>query len=81
MSPLKIRILLHYFAHPVDEYPMPNSHAIDELFGDGLLTDRVADASDHRRYNAYTTTPKGDAYVEAICSIPLPVQLWVIPKE
>lgn len=78
MSPLEIRIALHYYAF-VDDYRGEESRLkIDEICNDfvrrGLL--RLATTDEHRRF---VGTDALNLYVEALCNVPFPVQRWVIP--
>lgn len=82
MTPLQIRMLLHYYAiaepYAIHEVDHANSPAVREqlqhLINWGFLTTDLSNPS------GYTVTDKGLVYVEAICNIPLPVMKWEIPK-
>lgn len=78
MTPLEISILLHYHVSPVDyrngDFSAPAvRNAIDEFRRDGFLAEAVE--------TYYHITDKGRFYVEALCSVPLPVATWVIPSK
>lgn len=87
MTPLHLRIALHYFHYfvsPTVSYGAGDSdaHAISpavrnykkELVDAGLLEF----CDDGIRVK---TTEALSVYIEALCSVPLPVQKWVIPES
>jgi len=82
MSPLKIKIALHYFWSPRD-YPDQTSQADIEALAyfvnDGLLTTNNLDMDNGESSVEYEATTKLKAYVEALMKVPLPVEKWVIP--
>lgn len=80
MSPLEIEILLHYNCRAVDyrEGDFTASavrRAIDWFKSSARLLE--TDKSGCAR--TYKLTPKGEFYVEALCSMPLPVEKYEIP--
>ena len=86
MPPLKIIILLnlHTSSAPLIEQ-MPASVAesqatknfLKELKEEGLIElAREAEGGDH----PFQTTDRGQAYIKALTSLPLPVQQWVMPS-
>jgi len=81
VTPLKMEILLHYYYSP-EEYRDGDlsAPAVDEaLFwacSEGLLT-----SIEKSQYGAtYAQTDRLRALVDAWLNVPLPVQVWVIPK-
>lgn len=83
MTPLHVKILLHYYATSSRVYAADNrAHATasatveykSELCQWGLIepTDMASEAD-------YKITERGTVLVKAICNTPLPVQKWVMP--
>ncbi len=81
MSPLKIRIMLHYYAipRPYDGTARAGQF-ISELVADGLLASAIV-SSPQPGDRDYNLTPRGEAYVEALIEMPLPIETWVIPER
>lgn len=83
MTPLHLKILIYYHCvrgtvqYAFDDPYHANSNTVREytkqLVVDGLI---------EREDKFYSTTDKGKFYVEALCSLPLPVEkkVWEIPK-
>lgn len=85
MSPLQIKILLHYHYSAYD-YTESNAPAVREAIDrfrdvDGLLRLKSIEETIMEPGARYTLTDRGQAYVEQICRVPLPVQVWTYPKE
>ena len=83
MSPIEIEILLHYH-HSLENFPRQDAPAVKEAIAKflkhGILLDKRREGSPTYQVNR----PALDAYVKAVCSIPLPHQEWVIdlkPKQ
>lgn len=82
MTPLQITMMMHYYAsaapYALDDPTHANSPAVksqrEKLVNVGLLQECPDCLS------GYRTTTRGDAYVDAICKLPLPVQKWVMPN-
>jgi len=79
LSPLKIGILLHYYCR-VDDYPRMHVPSvcviIDEFCRLGLLY------PNHDNEGVrFKKTDGLDVYIDAICSVPLPIKKWVIPDD
>lgn len=93
MTPLLIEIVLHYHCRADDyrggDYSAPAvREGIDWLRDEARLIEFVPeDARSLSRGTwgyipaAYRLTERGKTYVEALQSMPLPVQVWVMPKE
>lgn len=81
MSPLKLTILLHYYASSEDFDPgNPNiSMFLNELFNEGLLDESVKDDNIDETY--HYLTDKGRAYIDYILATPLPTMKWEIVRE
>lgn len=85
MTPLEIDMALWYHCRPGDydkgngdnNYHAPAVQAaLKDFVSAGLLG--LCPAGSER---AYYGTPALEVYVDALCSVPLPVQQWVIPKQ
>lgn len=81
MTPLQIQILLHYYCSPTDfrdgDFTAPAVHeAIEDFEESGFL--RLSDPSDQLG-SILVSTDKNAAFINALCSIPEPIQKWVIP--
>lgn len=79
MTPLDLEIILYYNSHLTDfrngELTAPAvASSIKMLLGEGILI--RATEPDFLRY---TISEKGRFYVDALCSLPLPVATWIIP--
>lgn len=82
-SPLSISIALHYWTSPGDYSPDNAAHAgspavrdcLKAMLGAQLLEMPGRDGA------KYGSGPALQAYVEALCAIPWPVQQWVVPAE
>lgn len=87
--PMKIVMLMHfhYSAAPFAPEHQRTSHAyvqfVKELLRDGLIERPTHEEREAYPGWAYRTTPKGDALVHAICTVPNPVERtrWVIPRR
>lgn len=79
MTPLQIKMMLHYYTS-ADPYAKDDPwHASSDavslqrtmLVRDGLLGNACG--------TDWVVTDRGRAYVEALCNMPLPVKKWVMP--
>lgn len=83
MSPLQLEILLHYYACANDfrdgDFTAPAvSEAIEDFrCKDGLL----CAGGDGNHGPTYQLTPRGRVFVDALCALPLPEQVWVMPAQ
>jgi len=81
MTPLQITMMIHY--HAINEpYAMrqpehANSPAVREQTQD--LADAGLIEPSTRSDSGWRSTAKGQAYIEALCNLPLPVCKWVVP--
>ena len=81
MTPLQIKMVLHYYAIAEPYALLDPAHAKSAavcaqralLCSDGLI-EATAEAQ-----SGYRITPRGEAYVDALCAMPLPVSKWVMP--
>lgn len=80
MTPLELDVMIHYIGHTCDHDIVARNPPIwaetrDWFLSEGLLevvpTDQVRDA-------IYRLTPRGIAFVEALQSVPLPEQIWIV---
>ena len=83
MTPLEIEILLHYYCTRSDyrngDFSAPAVRdAIDAFNGDLSLLCREETLQPERTYKV---TERGEAYIKFLCALPLPVCVWMIPKE
>lgn len=88
VPPMKISMMLHFYA-VVGPYTPENARTsaaytqfVKELLHDGLIERPTH--TERFRYPgwAYRTTGKGEAWVHAICTVPVPVAKtrWIIPS-
>lgn len=97
MTPLEIEILLHYYDTPGDYLDgdfsggvyrsddfsdhVPGStgqavsEAIDRLVKAGMLKQSV------HVDQLWEATPAVKVYIEALCEVPLPIKMWVMPEK
>lgn len=95
MSPLSVKILLHIYAHVRDyrDEVLPGEHARSEgvrqtferFESEGLVEQVVDDGPwcmtpSDQRVSQYRITPKGEAMVDAICAVQIPICKWVQPE-
>lgn len=91
MTPLEMEILIHYYGHAGDDYREGNFEApvvretIDAFRDREKLirytTDEEKKAMPCGYSQCYTLTDRGRVYVEALMTVPLPVQVWVMPEK
>ena len=76
MTSLEIEILLHYFCR-IGDYSISQelSRTIDRLLELELLYEDILGDRN------YMLSDRGEAYVQALLSLPLPVKKWEIPQE
>ena len=78
MTPLEIRLLLHIHTTPAPiETPTKiYVETLDHFQAIGLITmDEVVEPGQH----PYRLTERGQVYIDALMSLPLPVAYWRIP--
>ena len=83
MSPLEIEIVFHYHCHATDyrdgDYSAPAvKEAIDRFIQEDVLT-QIEGKFDPP---AFRITDRGSAYVEALCTLQIPIKVisWVNPS-
>lgn len=81
MSPLEIKILLHYYACAGD-YPgiEKDSRAWQAIIKRFLAEDLLQQAENNACGASYVITPRAQFFVHHLCHQPLPVQVWAIPE-
>lgn len=79
-TPLHLMLLLHYHVTP-DPWPQRGAPAVLEFTGDLIGLGLVEHVIKGKHGHQYGTTDRGAAYVDALCSVPLPVQRWAIPAQ
>ena len=84
MTPLEIEILLHYYTRAVDyrdgDFTAPAvRQALDSFYELGML--RHATRKSDSGPLSYEVTERAEAYIQALCALPLPVQKWVMPPS
>ena len=90
MSPLEISILIHYKGHADDfnngDFSAPAVRDAIDKFRDttdswtvsGMLEQM---SLEERRDSNYKLTEKGHVFVDALCALRPPVQVWVMPPN
>lgn len=93
MSPLRIKMLLHYYAHAMDyRDEVDDAHAssgavteaIADFLADGLIKETNRDwviQPASCRNSQYGVTAKGEAMVKHLTDVQIPVCVWVQPSS
>lgn len=76
-TPLKVEMLLHYFYSSVD-FPNIDSDACQAAIDDFVKLGIMKRLSIANEYKVQVNKEAVELYVEAICNVPLPKQVWVI---
>lgn len=91
MSPLCIKMLLHYYAHAMDYRDEAEpahacsgavKEAIEFFLHEGLIREVNPNWESQlpgNRNSQYSTSPKGNAMVEHLCAVQVPIIKWVQP--
>jgi hypothetical protein len=77
-TPNHIEVLLHYHVS-VEEHPRPLAPAVQEAVQWFLDVGLLEPSIDKGFRSPYHTTERARVLIDAWCSQPLPVQVWVIP--
>jgi hypothetical protein len=84
MTPLGVRMALHYWTSPgpyaSNEPSHANSSAVREM-KDFMLKSGLLKFSPAGAGRDYDAGPALETYVEALCNVQLPEQQWIIPKR
>lgn len=88
MTPLEIEILFHYRCRADDyrngDHSAPAvKEAIGRFLDDELLIHHgfaVARFESGTIKARYATTPRTCVYLDFLCSVPLPIQKWIMPR-
>lgn len=73
-SPARVRLLMHY--HAIIE-PIDNPDSICHIEETANLKDLGAIEPDPTSPSHYKTTPLGQAWVQAICNVPMPTREFI----
>lgn len=77
MTPLKLQILLHYYAMATDYRDGDlSAPAVAEAVQDFLAGDMLQ-RGENSWGAAYSITERGRAHVENLCRLPFPILRWV----
>lgn len=82
MSPFEIKILLHIYTTPA-EFPLSersvplHRETTSRFMDDGLITASGVCCQDE---HPFKLTERGRVYLDAMMSLPLPEQRWVMPN-
>jgi hypothetical protein len=79
MTPLEIRIMLHYHVY-LDDYEGPESNEILEQSLRFFVSNELLRKGDKDCQPQYLITAKGTAYVDQLRSVPVPVVRYVDPR-
>src|ERR1043166_2130044 len=85
-SPLKIMIGLHYWTTPT-EYSADNldhweSEGVQDAIADFVNAGMLKKREGRSQYgSSYEGTDALRAWVEALCNVRWPVQVWVVPRD
>jgi len=85
MTPLEIEILMHYYIYSTDYLDgvfdiTPIQDAIEHLRDESKLLEPTHLTNVYHDPH-YRLTERGYAYIQALCNVPLPIQIWVMPAE
>lgn len=75
MTPIKLEILLHYFACS-EPYPRSSAPAVQDAVHFLVIKDLLATGNDDQ---PFYVTERGAAYIKHLLTIPFPVKQWIIP--
>jgi len=77
LTPMQLDQLLHYY---YSAEPYPSSEAADANIQDLIEHGLILPYSGSVAY-LYHVTKRGEAYVNTMLELPLPVQVWVTPTK
>lgn len=85
MSPLEIEIILWYGTRACDyregDFSAPAVRQTIDSFRDELgLIEKRENGRCGDYLCTYRLTDRGQTFFDALCAVPLPVQIWVMPK-
>lgn len=83
MSPLKIKILLHYFLNRLTtdaEFLTSGAPIVEETFADLVACGLLEVCCGMAAPTQYAGTDKLAAYVEMLLATPLPESAWIDPR-
>jgi hypothetical protein len=80
LSPSDIEVLLHCHTTPA-RHPRFEAEAVQRAISMFVQAGMVVHNPQPGEYHVYTTTDKGDAFIEALLNTPEPVQSWTVPAK
>lgn len=81
MTPYELGVLLHYYAHADDHPDLKRQPPIWEITITKFLAQALLVPHFSPDEPDYRITERGSVYVGALEKVPLPVQVWVIPRQ
>lgn len=90
MSPLELSILIHYKGHADDfndgDFSAPAVRDFIDKFidtSDSWTTSGMLEQIplEEGKYSTYRLTEKGHVFVDALCALRPPIQVWVMPPN
>jgi len=80
LTPLHLMLLLHYHTTP-EPWPQATAPAVRVYTEHLLRLELIQRDPKEIRHESYDITQRGIAFVESLCTAPLPVERWVIPNQ
>lgn len=75
-TPVNVEVLLHCYVSP-NRHPLHDAPAVRQAFKDLHEADLIAPDDADPLSGIYQTTERGDAHINQLCNLALPVQAWV----
>lgn len=81
MTPLQIKMMLHYYAiaEPYSEFDSAHASSPAVVEQRAALVCAELLVPDEESPSLYQVTDRGRAYVEALQQVPMPIKKWVMP--
>lgn len=80
MSPLEVRVMLHYHCSLTDWEGPEDKNFMFKLHQKMIRQDMLARAREDEFGPQYLITPKGRAYVQMVLDVPVPIVNYVDPR-
>lgn len=82
-TPCELEVLLHCYYTGGEPVPRNHAPAVRDAISFWRSHDMLEPHSSVQQDwdSIYKTTPRGDAYVKALCCVPLPESRWYIPAQ
>ena len=80
MTPFELDILLHYHCIAKDCRACVENVPIWPQTRDWMLSEGLLKTPSRMDSRTYDLTERGEAYIQAVLAMPLPVSKWVIPQ-